>query len=49
MSTQTAAESYRRQQEELERQRREEEVLERLKDHDFIRVLYEMLCMGAKK
>lgn len=49
MNTNAAINSYRQQQEALERQRKEEEELERLKDHDFIRALYEMACPGVKK
>lgn len=47
MSTQT--EQYRREQEALEQQRKEQETIERLKNHDFIRALFEMVCPGVKK
>jgi hypothetical protein len=49
MNAPAAAEQYRKQQEELERQRREEAEHERLKDYDFIRALFEMACPGVKK
>jgi hypothetical protein len=38
-----------RQQQEAERQRREKEERDRLADNDFIRALFEMINVGAKK
>ncbi|WP_428945262.1 hypothetical protein ACQK5W_04065 [Pantoea sp. FN060301] len=48
MSSQSATESYRRQQEEAERQRKEE-AAERMKDFDFIRWMVEAIGPGVKK
>ena len=47
--TSSPAETYRRQQQEAERERREQEDRDRLADNDFIRALFEMINVGAKK
>lgn len=43
------ADAYERQQQEAERERREQEDRDRLADNDFIRALFEMMNLGAKK
>lgn len=49
MNANAAVNTYRQQQEALERKRKEEEERERLKDFDFIRALYEMASPGVKR